>query len=137
MIDGSRSAKVPKRYYSLEEANRLLPDISRQILALKQAREEIAIRRLQIERAKREQMANDPDHFFVEEAEIEFMVIAARQQIEHLTRQSIEIKDIDAGLVDFLTLIDGREAYLCWRSGEPEIRYWHGLNEGFARRKAL
>ena len=128
---------VQKRYYSLEEANRLLPDISRQLLALKQAREEIAIKRLKIERARREQPADDPDHFFVEEAEVEFMVIAARQQIEHLTSQSIEIKDIDAGLVDFLTLVDGREAYLCWRSGEPEIRFWHGLNEGFAARKVL
>ena len=128
---------VQKRYYSLEEANRLLPDISRQLLALKQAREEIAIKRLKIERARRDQSADDPDHFFVEEAEVEFMVIAARQQIEHLTSQSIEVKDIDAGLVDFLTLIDGREAYLCWRSGEPTIRFWHGLNEGFAARKVL
>ena len=31
----------------------------------------------------------------------------------------------------------GREVYLCWRMGEPGIRYWHGTDEGFAGRKPI
>ncbi len=126
-----------KRYYTLEEANAMLPQIANMMSALKQAREDIAIRRLYIERKKREQPTGDPDRFFVEETEIEFAVMAARQQIDHLLKEYIEIKDIDAGLVDFLTMVGGEEAYLCWRADEPEIMYWHGITEGFKGRRSI
>ena len=52
-------------------------------------------------------------------------------------RLSIEVKDISQGLVDFLTLIHHQEAYLCWRQGEEYITYWHGLEDGYAKRKML
>lgn len=129
---------MQKRYYSVSEVNALIPDLQRQVASLKEARETIALRRMQIERMKREQMQpTSDDQFFSEEAEIEFMLITARQQIEHLTGQSIEIKDIDSGLVDFLTLRYGQEVYLCWRSGETVVTYWHGTDEGFSARKPI
>jgi hypothetical protein len=46
-------------------------------------------------------------------------------------------KDLDTGLVDFPHLRAGEEVNLCWKYGEREIRYWHGLHEGFASRKPL
>lgn len=46
-------------------------------------------------------------------------------------------KDLSMGLVDFPHLRGGREVNLCWRLGEREIRFWHGLDEGFAGRKPL
>jgi len=128
---------MSKRYYTVSEANALLSQITSMIEALKQAREDIAIRRLYIERKKREQPIDDPDRFFKEETEIEFAVMSARRQIDHLLSQSIEIKDIDAGLVDFLTTINGEEAYLCWRVDELEIKYWHGIADGFKGRRPL
>ena len=30
--------------------------------------------------------------------------------------------------------MDGREVYLCWRLGEPEVMFWHELDAGFAGR---
>jgi hypothetical protein len=47
------------------------------------------------------------------------------------------VKDPDAGLVDFPAQVDGTEAFLCWRLGEDEIAYWHGIDEGFPGRKPL
>ena len=47
------------------------------------------------------------------------------------------VKDLDDGLVDFPARVEGEEAFLCWRLGEEEIGYWHGLDEGFAGRKPL
>src|SRR4029077_4068292 len=47
------------------------------------------------------------------------------------------LKDLDTGLVDFPTLFHGEEVYLCWKLGEPGIGFWHGTDEGFARRKAI
>ena len=46
-------------------------------------------------------------------------------------------KDLELGLVDFLGLVQGREVNLCWRYGEKQIRFWHGLDEGFGGRKAI
>jgi hypothetical protein len=47
------------------------------------------------------------------------------------------VKDADAGLVDFPAQVAGDEAFLCWRLGEDEIAYWHGIDEGFPGRKPL
>ena len=47
------------------------------------------------------------------------------------------VKDLDTGLVDFPALREGEEVLLCWRVGEDEIEYWHGVEEGFAGRKRL
>jgi hypothetical protein len=46
-------------------------------------------------------------------------------------------KDLSLGLVDFAHRRDGRTVNLCWKYGETEIRFWHGLDEGFASRKTL
>jgi hypothetical protein len=49
----------------------------------------------------------------------------------------VQVKDLDEGLLDFPARRDGEEVLLCWRVGEPEVAYWHGLDEGFAGRKPL
>lgn len=41
------------------------------------------------------------------------------------------------GLVDFPAFIDGEEVFLCWRSDEDGIRYYHSLEEGYAGRKLI
>src|SRR5262245_17613252 len=46
-------------------------------------------------------------------------------------------KDLDMGLVDFPHLRGGQIVNLCWKFGEREIRFWHGLDEGYGGRKAL
>jgi len=41
------------------------------------------------------------------------------------------------GLVDFPALIDGKEVFLCWKSDEVEILYYHEASSGFAGRKLI
>lgn len=41
------------------------------------------------------------------------------------------------GLVDFPALINGEEVFLCWRSDEEEILFYHGINDGFSGRKLI
>lgn len=41
------------------------------------------------------------------------------------------------GLVDFPAIIDGQEVFLCWRSDEPEVSYYHKIEAGYAGRKLI
>lgn len=41
------------------------------------------------------------------------------------------------GLVDFPAIIDGEEVYLCWKSDEEKILYYHGISDGFRGRKLI
>jgi hypothetical protein len=51
--------------------------------------------------------------------------------------RDIVLRDLDRGLVDFPSLRDGEEVYLCWVDGEPAIEYWHELDAGYAGRQPL
>ncbi|MBL7975754.1 MAG: DUF2203 domain-containing protein [Candidatus Kapabacteria bacterium] len=41
------------------------------------------------------------------------------------------------GLVDFPAIINGQEVFLCWRSDEPRLMFYHGIDEGFNGRKLI
>jgi hypothetical protein len=59
--------------------------------------------------------------------------------VEALDAIGVEVKDLDMGLVDFPTRHPerGETVLLCWRVGEDEIGFWHGVDEGFPGRKPL
>jgi len=64
------------------------------------------------------------------------------REMEALLREvqelGVEVKDLDLGLIDFRTVRNGREVYLCWRLGEGDrILYWHDLDSGYRGRKLL
>lgn len=45
--------------------------------------------------------------------------------------------DFSLGLVDFPSVIDGEEVFLCWRSDEETINYYHHPASGYAGRKVI
>ena len=57
--------------------------------------------------------------------------------IEEIQELGLLVKDLDAGLVDFPSLRDGKEVLLCWQLGEDEVAFWHGLEDGFAGRQPI
>jgi hypothetical protein len=52
-------------------------------------------------------------------------------------RREIQIKDLHRGLIDFPSLLGGREVFLCWERGEEDIEFWHELDAGYAGREPL
>ena len=60
-----------------------------------------------------------------------------KESIQEVEDLGCTIKDLDIGLIDFLTLFHGREVCLCWKLGEAAITHWHGTEEGFAGRKPI
>jgi|SRR5690349_17014628 hypothetical protein len=51
--------------------------------------------------------------------------------------EGVLVKDLDSGLIDFPAKRDGEDILLCWRLGEDEVAFWHGLEDGFAGRQPL
>ena len=45
--------------------------------------------------------------------------------------------NFEIGLVDFPAIVEGEEVLLCWRSDEPEILWYHGIEDGYAGRRPL
>jgi hypothetical protein len=78
-----------------------------------------------------------PSDFAEADEELERSAVALAECIERIQAEGVLIKDLDRGLLDFPALRDGEEILLCWQVGEDEIRYWHGVEEGFAGRKPL
>ncbi len=64
--------------------------------------------------------------------------LAAMQEVLlEFYRREILIKDLDRGLIDFPSLQQGKEVFLCWEQGEPDVEFWHDLDAGYAGRERL
>jgi hypothetical protein len=57
--------------------------------------------------------------------------------VTQLHELGLLVKDLDAGLVDFPAQREGEDVLLCWRLGEVEVAFWHGLEDGFAGRRPI
>jgi hypothetical protein len=57
--------------------------------------------------------------------------------VHEIEQEGAVLKDIQLGLVDFPAEIDGETVFLCWQFGEPDVAYWHRIDEGFAGRRPL
>ncbi|MFD2169347.1 DUF2203 domain-containing protein [Tumebacillus lipolyticus] len=129
-----------KRYFTLAEANALVSELEPLLRDLQAMKCEIQRKYQKLQEAKLAVVgaAIVPDDlFFTEEAELEFLVFSANSLLRQIQSTGVEIKDIDTGLCDFYSIQNGEEVLLCWRLGEPEILYWHGVYEGFIGRKPL
>jgi len=57
--------------------------------------------------------------------------------LRQLEEWGVIVRDLDAGLCDFTTALEGREVYLCWVVGEERIAHWHEVDAGFAGRRPI
>jgi hypothetical protein len=70
-------------------------------------------------------------------ATIEREAAAIAECAELVSAIGAQIKSLEEGLLDFPARRGDEVVLLCWKLGEDEIRYWHGVDEGFAGRKPL
>lgn len=60
-----------------------------------------------------------------------------RDALERIHSTGCIVKDLEIGLLDFPSRMNGEAVYLCWRLGEDRIRFYHRQDEGFAGRKPI
>jgi hypothetical protein len=70
-------------------------------------------------------------------AEMEAHVQRVRESIAEIDSIGVQVKDLDAGLLDFPCRLDDQVVLLCWRMGEPSIEHWHPVEAGFADRQPV
>lgn len=131
---------MEKKWFTLEEANALLPKIREEVTSLQAIKRDFEQKYMRLKELKvgaAKPASGDADPFFTLECELEFMQIEARTLIQSIHMKGALLKDLEMGLVDFPSLLNGEEVLLCWRQGEETISHYHGINEGFAGRKRI
>jgi hypothetical protein len=123
-----------KRYFTVEEANRLIPRLEKALSEIKTLRRELTTLGGELT-PMFEVIYQNGGH--PKSPEFIKRVGQFREGIDRIHAYGCLIKDLDPGLIDFPHMRDGREVYLCWRSGEREILYWHDVDTGFAGRQPI
>lgn len=122
-----------ERHYSVEQANAALGWVGERLDRLRAAHE-----RLTDEEARAALGAAAPTNgggapgLVVSDG-----FLALQSALRELQEMEIVLRDLDRGLVDFPSVREDREVYLCWEEGEDEIGFWHELDAGHAGRQSL
>ncbi|HWB52965.1 MAG TPA: DUF2203 domain-containing protein [Tepidisphaeraceae bacterium] len=137
-MPGSSSA-VPKKAYpsnakrrfTVDEANRTLPLVKRIVGDIVRTHTLVSQLHQQLETpapAAAQQKTQD---------ELESQIDRLNEYVGELAAVGCDLKDYQAGLVDFLGRHKGRDICLCWKLGEEKIEYWHEMQTGFAGRQPV
>jgi hypothetical protein len=70
-------------------------------------------------------------------AEMEMHLERVRESITEIDSIGVQVKDLDAGLLDFPFKLEDEVVLLCWRMGEPAIEHWHTVDSGFKGRQPV
>lgn len=130
------------RYFTLEQARGILPSIAerlRNALALKQEydRAESEADNISRQIALMGGMMVNRDRVVSLRTQREASATRLREIVGEIQDAGVQIKDLDIGLIDFPTLYRGDEVLLCWKLGEKDIEFWHGLTDGFRGRRPI
>lgn len=133
----SATRKTKKKYYTVEQANATLPLVRlivRDITVLAHALREQHGRLARLQEEAEPILEADLEDAVDEIERTQEQMHAFERELQEL---NIELKDHLIGLLDFPARFEGREVYLCWRLGEPEVAHWHELDAGFGGRQKL
>ena len=129
------------RFYAIDEANGILPDVERILTALRDQREEL------IELRDRVVAASPPDdetptpraaeQIRLLRLGMQGLIDQMQAGVARLVEMDITLRDISTGLIDFPALVSGRPIWLCWRLGEADVAHWHPHDEGYDTRRPL
>ncbi len=122
------------RFFTVEEANALLPTIEPLVAQLLERRARVVVSRGDLGDML-EDLQSDVGSATATSMAAEFEKI--RRLAARIQAYGCFLKDTNSGLVDFLAEIDGREVFLCWRYGEPQVAFYHDLHTGYNGRQPV
>ncbi len=125
-----------RKYFTVEEANRMLPLVRRVVTDIVAAHGE------------RVDLIKEYGHLDHDLESMRSRRVELDEQLQELTdrinafideldRIGVVFKGFEEGLADFYAMMEDREVFLCWKLGESQIEYWHELGAGYAGRQPL
>lgn len=129
-------------YFSLEEANQLLPFLRQTLGELKDVKQQIKalVKKIQEDDIDFEGLFKKSELSDKEQGyrkKLEALGDRVNGYLYKIQEKGPIVKDIDQGLIDFFARIEDRDVFLCWKMGEPEVQFYHGLFDGFSGRRSL
>ncbi|QBD79082.1 DUF2203 family protein [Ktedonosporobacter rubrisoli] len=128
------------RYFTREEAEALLPEITVVLRKIQEGRRSVQVIEEELEELHARSKGNG-HHLYGRtmklQSDLAAYVHVLRNAADELQSFGCVLKDPDIGLIDFPSLRDGQEVYLCWQLGEERILFWHYMHTGFAGRQPL
>ena len=123
------------RLFTPQDANKILPDIIRRFNTILIQKKHIV--ELQDELQRLVESGSSFEPFIKKKQTLNVAVSNLYKAIEQLENTGVMIKSVDEGLLDFPSMRFDEEVWLCWKTGETEIKFWHSKQEGFMGRKPL
>ena len=130
------------RYFTLLEAQRALPEVERHLREALFHKAESQKAQDDMDRTtERIRMSGgarvNPGQVLALRTRRDNSISALKDALDEIHEAGAVVKDLDIGLLDFMTRYRDRDACLCWKLGEDQISFWHGTEEGFPGRKAI
>ena len=122
------------KYFTISKANALLPTLTPLLEELLTRRARIT-QDAQLIKPQLHDLRNNVGSPELSSLTQDFAAID--RLVNQIRGHGVLLKDAQSGLVDFLAERDGRDVYLCWRLGEPEITHYHELHTGFSGRQPI
>jgi hypothetical protein len=131
-----------QRFFTLSEAERLLPEVERLLRRLIQLKQEYETTNEELSRlAQRITLIGGmiPPRKRIAElrGRKDASARALKSTVESIQEIGCELKDVDTGLIDFRSLYRDEEVYLCWKLGESGIGFWHRIEDGYRGRRPI
>ena len=72
-----------------------------------------------------------------EDVEVAKLIGQVQGWVDEINAYGCVCKGVEQGLIDFPCMLGTEVVFLCWQLGEPNVGFWHRIEDGFAGRKPL
>jgi hypothetical protein len=133
---------MDQRHFTPDEVDGLIPQVAAIMRrAMERHRQAAELKQRLEEEQKRIRVSGgslvDRRDWKARAERLDGLTIEVRQALQEILALGGVAKDLEMGLVDFPGQVGGQTVNLCWKHGETAVRFWHGLDEGYAQRKPL
>ena len=122
-------------YFSVSDANEILPLVIKKFNYAKKAKAEVMKMEQQLTSEMTPTISLEEQN--INKRKLNSSITKFYQSIEDLENTGVSLKGLDEGLLDFPAKRFDEEIWLCWKEGETEIKFWHEKDSGFMGRKPI
>ncbi|HUQ01952.1 MAG TPA: DUF2203 domain-containing protein [Kofleriaceae bacterium] len=130
-----------RRHYTVSEVNAFIPEVTRRWAAALELRAQLRRHHARLEEAGYPASEKLPDDASPEVRRDHLVLLglrdALRDELAAIGATGCVVRDLDTGLCDWLGAYGGLDVWLCWRVGESECTWFHGIEDGFAGRRPI